>query len=428
MSSLLPFRSFLPATHRGWLNFVPLIGPAVVASIGYLDPGNFATNIQAGSAYGYRLLWVVVVANAIAMLFQSMSAKIGIVTGRNLPELCRMHFGRKPVWAMWLASEVAAMATDLAEFLGGALAFSMLMQVSMMAGMVMTAVLTYAILSLQKHGLRAIEIVIGSLVLVIGFSLIGELFILPQDWGSIAHHALVPEIGDRAALTVAVGMIGATIMPHTLYLHSGLMQSQPTQSPHTQAAYSEPTDFLPARRKRIKWSNLEVMVALGFAGLINMALLAMASAGFHAHAPQTADIDIAYRLLHTTMGSYAAQAFLLALLASGVASSVVGTMAGQVIMQGFVSVKIPMLARRVVTAAPAFAIVAMGWDITRLMILSQVVLSLVLPLPMIALLRLSSREDIMGPFVTRRGVGWIACVSTAVIVALNVYLVVDVMH
>lgn len=423
MSSLLPFRSFLPATRRSWQSFLPLMGPAVVASIGYLDPGNFATNIQAGSAYGYRLLWVVVVANAMAMLFQSMSAKIGIVTGRNLPELCRLHFGRRSVWAMWLASELAAMATDLAEFLGGALAFSMLLQVSMMAGMVVTAILTYAILTLQKQGLRAIEIVIGALVMVIGISLIGELFVLPQDWRSLAYHAAVPEIGGRAALTVAVGMIGATIMPHTLYLHSGLMQGQ-GPSGRTSA---EKVDPIRERTTRIKWSNREVIVALGFAGLINMALLAMASAGFHAHSPETADIDVAYRLLHTTMGWFAAQAFLFALLASGVASSVVGTMAGQVIMQGFVGFKIPMLMRRVVTAAPAFVVVALGYDITHLMIVSQVVLSLVLPLPMIALIRLSSREDIMGSFVIRRNIAWLACMSTAVIVALNAYLVLAVL-
>ncbi|WP_347555740.1 Nramp family divalent metal transporter [Robbsia sp. KACC 23696] len=388
-------------------------GPAVIASVGYLDPGNFATNLQAGASYGYRLLWVVVVANVIAMLFQAMSAKIGIVTNRNLPELCRQHFARSTVIGMWLASELAAMATDLAEFLGGALAFSLLLHLSLMTGMVLTGLMTYAILMLQKRGFRTIELVIGMLVTVIGISLLAEFWVLPQDWHGILQGTLTPYIGDSGAVTIAVGIIGATIMPHTLYLHSGLMQNR------------APIGSIRDKQSLIRFSNREVVLALGFAGLVNMAMLASASAGFHLQAPQTADIGQAYTLLRNVLGGSAAGLFLIALLSSGVSSSVVGTMAGQIIMQGFVNFTIPVLLRRVITAAPAFVIVALGCDVSRLMILSQVVLSLVLPLPMIALLVLSRRPAVMGAFVSGRMSRIAAYGATVLILILNVYLLIQ---
>ncbi|KWB56552.1 divalent metal cation transporter [Burkholderia ubonensis] len=404
-------RAALEGRRTGAAALLPFVGPAVIASIGYMDPGNFATNIQAGAAYGYRLLWVVLAANAIAMLFQAMSAKLGIVTGRNLAELCREHFPAPVVWGMWIASEVAAMATDLAEFLGGALAFGLLCHLSLLAGMVATGCATCAILALEKRGFRPLEAAIATLVGVIGACYLGELLIAPQDWPAAAFHLVVPQLPDHAALTIAVGIIGATIMPHTLYLHSGLTQGR--TAPRNDAE----------RRRLVRFSNREVVAALGLAGVVNLAMVMMAASAFHRSAPGMTDIGDAYHTLVPVLGPAAGALFLVALLTSGVSSSVVGTMAGQVVMQGFIRRRMPVWVRRAVTVAPAFAVVALGCDVTHAMVLSQVVLSFVLPMPMIALLMLSARGDVMGEHAMRAPLRMTAGAATVVIVALNAYLV-----
>ncbi|KVC84568.1 divalent metal cation transporter [Burkholderia ubonensis] len=404
-------RAALEGHRTGAAALLPFVGPAVIASIGYMDPGNFATNIQAGAAYGYRLLWVVLAANAIAMLFQAMSAKLGIVTGRNLAELCREHFPAPVVWGMWIASEVAAMATDLAEFLGGALAFGLLCHLSLLAGMVATGCATCAILALEKRGFRPLEAAIATLVGVIGACYLGELLIAPQDWPAAAFHLVVPQLPDHAALTIAVGIIGATIMPHTLYLHSGLTQGR--TAPRNDAE----------RRRLVRFSNREVVAALGLAGVVNLAMVMMAASAFHRSAPGMTDIGDAYHTLVPVLGPAAGALFLVALLTSGVSSSVVGTMAGQVVMQGFIRRRMPVWVRRAVTVAPAFAVVALGCDVTHAMVLSQVVLSFVLPMPMIALLMLSARGDVMGAHAMRAPLRIAAGAATVVIVALNAYLV-----
>ncbi|KVP56550.1 divalent metal cation transporter [Burkholderia ubonensis] len=404
-------RAALEGRRTGAAALLPFVGPAVIASISYMDPGNFATNIQAGAAYGYRLLWVVLAANAIAMLFQAMSAKLGIVTGRNLAELCREHFPAPVVWGMWIASEVAAMATDLAEFLGGALAFGLLCHLSLLAGMVATGVATCAILALEKRGFRPLEAAIATLVGVIGACYLGELLIAPQDWPAAAFHLVVPQLPDHAALTIAVGIIGATIMPHTLYLHSGLTQGR--TAPRNDAE----------RRRLVRFSNREVVAALGLAGVVNLAMVMMAASAFHRSAPGMTDIGDAYHTLVPVLGPAAGALFLVALLTSGVSSSVVGTMAGQVVMQGFIRRRMPVWVRRAVTVAPAFAVVALGCDVTHAMVLSQVVLSFVLPMPMIALLMLSARGDVMGEHAMRAPLRIAAGAATVVIVALNAYLV-----
>ncbi|KVD04804.1 divalent metal cation transporter [Burkholderia ubonensis] len=404
-------RAALEGRRTGAAALLPFVGPAVIASIGYMDPGNFATNIQAGAAYGYRLLWVVLAANAIAMLFQAMSAKLGIVTGRNLAELCREHFPAPVVWGMWIASEVAAMATDLAEFLGGALAFGLLCHLSLLAGMVATGCATCAILALEKRGFRPLEAAIATLVGVIGACYLGELLIAPQDWPAAAFHLVVPQLPDHAALTIAVGIIGATIMPHTLYLHSGLTQGR--TAPRNDAE----------RRRLVRFSNREVVAALGLAGVVNLAMVMMAASAFHRSAPGMTDIGDAYHTLVPVLGPAAGALFLVALMTSGVSSSVVGTMAGQVVMQGFIRRRMPVWVRRAVTVAPAFAVVALGCDVTHAMVLSQVVLSFVLPMPMIALLMLSARGDVMGAHAMRAPLRVTAGAATVVIVALNAYLV-----
>ena len=404
-------RQVLAGQRGGWRAYLVFAGPAVIASIAYVDPGNFATNIQAGARYGYGLLWVVLLANLIAMLFQALSAKLGIVTGRNLAEMCRDHFPRPIVLAMWVASEIAAMATDLAEFLGGAIGLSLLFQMPLLAGMIVTGIVTYGLLMVEGFGFRPIELIIGSMVTVIALCYLAEMFIVPVDWASAAFHTVVPQIADAQALLLAVGIIGATVMPHAVYLHSGLTQAR------------MPVRDDAERRKVLRFSNQEVVIALALAGLVNMAMVMMASSAFHAGHPDVAEIETAYHTLTPLLGVGAAGVFLLSLIASGISASTVGTMAGQMIMQGFVGFRIPILVRRLVTMLPAFVVVALGVNATNTLVVSQVVLSIALPLPMIALLIFTGRRDIMGDFTNGRITRMAALIGTAVVLVLNFFLI-----
>jgi manganese transport protein len=404
-------RTVLAGERAGWRAYLAFAGPAVIASIAYVDPGNFATNIQAGAKYGYGLLWVVLLANAIAMVFQALSAKLGIVTGRNLAEMCRDHFPSPVVWAMWVVSEIAAMATDLAEFLGGAIGLSLLLHMPLLPGMIATAIATYGLLTLERFGFRPLELIIGGMVSIIALSYVVEMFIAPVDWSTAAFHAVVPEIADGEALLLAVGIIGATVMPHAVYLHSGLTQSR------------MPVRDVKERRRLLRFSNQEVIVALTVAGLVNMAMVMMASSAFHAGHPEVAEIETAYYMLTPLLGAGAASVFLLSLIVSGISASTVGTMAGQMVMQGFVEFRIPIWVRRLVTMAPAFVVVALGANATKTLVLSQVVLSIALPLPMIALLIFTGRRDIMGSFANTRLIHIAACVGAAIVLALNLVLI-----
>lgn len=403
-------REALGGRAQGLGSALLFAGPAVIASIAYMDPGNFATNIQAGARYGYALLWVVLAANLVAMLFQALSAKLGIVTRRNLAELCREQFPRPAVWAMWVVSEIAAMATDLAEFLGGAIGLSLLFQIPLITGMLITGLVTYGILLFERRGYRPLELIIGSLVGLIGICYLIEMFIAPVSWGAAARHTVLPQMPDAAALTISVGIIGATVMPHAVYLHSGLTQDR------------APARNDAERRKLLRFSNREVIIALAVAGLVNMAMVIMASSAFHAGHSDVAEIQTAYHTLAPLLGIGAAGVFLLSLIASGVSSSVVGTMAGQMIMQGFVGFRIPIVVRRLVTMIPAFVVVGSGVNATNALVISQVVLSLALPVPMIALVSFTRRSDIMGGFVNRTLTNLAAYVGTAVVLFLNVIL------
>ncbi|MFZ4875927.1 Nramp family divalent metal transporter [Janthinobacterium sp. Mn2066] len=397
--------------QRGSLrSLLSFAGPAVVASVAYMDPGNFATNIQAGSTYGYELLWVVLLASLVAMLFQAMSAKLGIVTGRNLAEICRDEFPRPLVIIMWIASEIAAIATDLAEFMGGAIGISLLFGLAIGWGLLLTGVLTFAILSLDKQGFRPLEIVIAALVAVIGLCYLAELLIAPPDWHAAIFHTFVPHLHDGDALMLAVSIVGATIMPHSIYLHSGLTQHRATARNNRQ------------RRKLVRFSNREVVIALGLAALVNMAMVAMSASVFSKHAPGIADIATAYHTLAPALGAGAAAVFLISLLASGISSSVVGTMAGQNIMQGFVGFKIPVLLRRLITMVPAVLICMMS-NPMKAMVDSQIILSIILPMPLIALVVLSSRRSVMGHFTACRKLTGAAVLATGAIVALNLALI-----
>jgi manganese transport protein len=404
-------RAVLAGERVAWRAYLSFLGPALVASIAYIDPGNFATNIQAGARYGYGLLWVVVLANGIAMLFQALSAKLGIVTGRNLAELCRERFPKPVVIAMWIASEIAAMATDLAEFLGGAIGLSLLFGIPLLWGMAVVGLVVWAILYFERSGFRPIEIIVGALVGVIALCYLIELVLTPIDWKAAAIHAVTPRLADAQALMLAVGIIGATVMPHALFLHSGLTQDRTRPRNDDE------------RRKLVRISHVEVIGALALAGLTNMAMVMMASGAFHAGHPEVAEIENAYHTLTPLLGAFAAGVFLVSLLASGVASSAVGTMAGQLIMQGFVGFRIPVWARRLVTMIPAFVVVALGVDATQALVLSQVVLSLALPIPMIALLMFTSRENVMGAFANSRLVHLAALVGAAIVLALNGVLI-----
>jgi manganese transport protein len=401
----------LAGRRGGIVAWFAFAGPAVIASIAYMDPGNYATNIQAGAKYGYDLLWVVVSANLIAMLFQALSAKLGIVTGKNLAEMCREQFPRPVVWAMWVVSEIAAMATDLAEFLGGAIGLSLLFHMPLIAGMAVTACITYAILMFERSGFRPIELIIAALIGVIGLCYLIEMFIAPVDWAAAAVHMVVPKIPDAEALLLSVGIIGATVMPHAIYLHSGLTQAR------------TPVRNDEERGRVLIFSNREVVVALAGAGMVNIAMVMMASSAFHAGYSDVAEIETAYHTLTPLLGGAAAGLFLLSLIASGISSSAVGTMAGQMIMQGFVRFRIPIWLRRLVTMLPAFVVVGLGVDSTRALVVSQVVLSIALPLPMIALLIFTGRADIMGRFVNTRLTKVAAIAGAAIVLALNCFLI-----
>ncbi|MET0254777.1 MAG: Nramp family divalent metal transporter [Luteibacter sp.] len=403
----------LSGRRRGLSGLLPFAGPAMVVSVAYIDPGNFATNIQAGARYGYGLLWVVVLANLVAMLFQSLSARLGIVTGRNLAELCRDRLPRPLVYVMWVISELAAMATDLAEFLGGAIGLSLLFHMPLLVGMGITAIVTYALLLLEGKGYRRLELTIGALVGVVGLSYLVELFIAPVGWASLGQQIFVPSLPDGAAVAIAVGIIGATVMPHALFLHSGLTERR-----------ARPKDD-GERRRIIRLSNLEVILALSVAGLINLAMVVMAAGAFHGSHPDVARIETAYQTLVPLLGGAAATIFLVSLVASGFSSSVVGTMAGQMIMQGFVDFRIPIWLRRAITMLPSFAVVIAGVDATRALVLSQVALSIALPFPMIALVWFTSRRDVMGVFRNGALVLGLAAIAALVVLGLNVLLLLD---
>jgi manganese transport protein len=404
-------RQVLDGRHPSWHRYLAFAGPAVVASIAYMDPGNFATNVQAGAKYGYGLLWVVLLANLIAMLFQALSAKLGIVTGRNLAEMCRDELPQPLVWGMWVVSEIAAMATDLAEFLGGAIGLSLLFHIPLLGGMAVTAVIVYGILLSERRGFRPLELIIGGLVAVIALCYLIELFIAPVNWGAAALHTVLPQIADVEALLLAVGIIGATVMPHALYLHSGLTQSRIPARTETE------------KRKLVRISNREVIIALSIAGVVNMAMVVMASGAFHAGHPEVAEIGTAYHTVLPLLGGAAAGVFLVSLLASGVSSSAVGTMAGQMIMQGFVGFRIPIWLRRLVTMLPAFVVVGLGVNATNALVISQVVLSITLPLPMIALIMFTRRSDLMGQFANIGLMRAAASVGAAVVLTLNGLLI-----
>ncbi len=384
-----------------------LLGPAFIAAIGYIDPGNFATNIQAGSAFGYRLLWVVVWANLMAMVIQLLSAKLGIATGRNLAEHIRDRFPRPIVWFYWVQAELIAIATDLAEFIGAAIGFQLLLGISLLQGAVLTGIATFIILMLQRRGQKPLEMVIGGLLVFVAAAYIVELVFSRPAVADLARGMVIPSLPNGDAVFLAAGVLGATIMPHVIYLHSSLTQHQGKGS-------------LRSRYRASKW---DVGIAMTIAGFVNLAMMATAAAAFHFSGHTgVAELDSAYRTLEPLLGHSAAVIFGLSLVAAGLSSTVVGTLAGQVVMQGFVHFHIPLWVRRAITMAPSFIVIMIGMEPTRILVLSQVFLSFGVALALVPLLCFTSNRDLMGELTNGRAMKNIGWVIVALVVALNLWL------
>ncbi|MEH7092810.1 Nramp family divalent metal transporter [Priestia megaterium] len=410
--TLIAAQEAINGKRKGFSALLPFLGPAFIASIAYVDPGNYATNIAGGAQFGYKLLWVIVLANLMGILFQNMSAKLGIATGRNLPELCKDHFPKWLTVIMWIFSELAAIATDLAEFLGATLALYLLFDIPMMMAVIITGIVTYAILTMERLGFRPMEKFIAAFAITIGLCYVVEILISHPSISKIAYHSVTPWIGNKDSIMLAVGVIGATVMPHAVYLHSSL----------TQKRVIPVNDHQKLRIQ--KFSTIEIFIAMGLAGLVNLSMMAMsASVFFESGNTFVASIETAYKTLTPLLGPAAAWVFLISLLASGISSSTVGTMAGQVIMQGFVGFTIPLWFRRVITMLPAVIVVALGLDPTQTLVISQVILSVVLPMPLLALIYFTRRKDIMGILVNKKITNILAIICASIILILNLILI-----
>ena len=396
------------------LRILPFLGPAFIASVAYVDPGNFATNIQGGSRFGYLLLWVVVVSNLMAVLIQSLAAKLGLVTGRNLAEQCRLNFSKPVTITMWTIMELVAMATDLAEFLGAALGFHLLFGMPLIMGGLITAVVTFVILGLERYGFRPMEATITSFVGVIAICYVVETLLDKPQWGRVFAGAFVPGFDGSESVLLAAGILGATVMPHAIFLHSALMQGR-----------VRVTD--PAKQRRLyRFELIDVVAAMSVAGVVNAAILIMAASTFHHHGMTTvASIEDAHLTLRPLLGPAAGVIFALSLLASGLSSSTVGTSAGQVMMQGFLKHHIPVWLRRIVTMAPSLAVIGLGLDPTRTMVISQVVLSFGLPFAIIPLVMFTGNRRIMGSMVNRPATAIVASAVAGLVVLLNIYLLIQ---
>ena len=397
--------------ERRRLPILPFLGPSFIACVAYIDPGNFATNIAGGSKFGYTLLWVIVASNLMAMLIQTLSAKLGIATGMSLPEVCRSRLPRRVTLGLWVQAEAIAMATDLAEFLGAALGFKLLFDIPLFPAALVTAAAAFALLGLQRYGVRPFEAAIAAFVLGIGLCYLAELFIASPPLGEVARHAVVPSFQGEESVLIAVGILGATVMPHVIYLHSALTQDRIV-----------PRNVEEARRL-LRYTRIDVLLAMTLAGLINMSMLVMAASVFFKSGLTDIDsIEGAHRTLVPALGGAASAIFGLSLLASGLSSSTVGTLAGQVIMQGFMRRQIPVWARRAITIVPALVVIGLDVDASRTLVISQVVLSFGIPFALVPLVRFTADRGLMGELVNRRVTTGVAAAVAALIIALNVFL------
>ena len=393
---------------KGLLRF---LGPAFIVSVAYIDPGNFATNISGGSVFNYNLIWVILWSNIMAVFLQSMSAKLGIATGHNLPEMCSKTFSRKTNWFFWIEAEFAAMATDIAEFLGGTLGLYLLFRIPMIYSGLLTGAITFLIIYMEKYGQRVVEWIIGTLVAVITIAYTIELFLAKPDWGQVGIHTLIPSLPNGEAVLIAVGMLGATVMPHVIYLHSQLVQARNNRDNNDKQ-----------KLKHLRMERIDIVIAMNIAFIVNAAMVIVAAAVFFKHGIVVDSIEQAHKSLEPLLGTLSSGAFGIALLASGLSSSAVGTMAGQTIMKGFVGLNIPINIRRLITMTPALIIIALGVNPMKALIISQVALSFALPFAIVPMMLITSRKDLMGSLVNKpqtKIAGWII---TSLIVGLNAVL------
>jgi manganese transport protein len=387
-----------------------LLGPAFVAAVAYIDPGNFATNIAGGAKFGFLLVWVIVAANLIAMLVQYLSAKVGLATGRSLPELCRATFRRPVTWGLWVQAEIVAIATDLAEFVGAAIALNLLFGVPAFASGLITAGVSFAILALQTKGYRRFELAIAGFLLIVFCGFMYDLSLVSVDTGAVAA-GLLPGFEGTDSILLAVGILGATVMPHVVYLHSALTQNR-----------IAPRDAA-ERRRLLRFQRVDVGIAMGLAGVINLTMLVVAASLFHDTGNvQIHTIEGAHAGFERLLGGGAALAFAVALLASGLSSSSVGTYAGQVVMQGFIARRIPLFLRRAITMAPALVVLGVGLDPTTTLVISQVVLSFGIPFALVPMIMLTRRADLMGDMVNRSHTTAVASVVATLVIGLNAFL------
>jgi manganese transport protein len=392
-------------------SLLPFLGPAFIASVAYVDPGNFATNIAGGAQFGYTLLWVIVASNLMAILIQSLSAKLGIASGMNLAEQCRAHFKPWFVKFLWVLMELVAMATDLAEFLGAAIGFNLLLGIPLWVAGILTGITTFIILGLERKGFRPLEAVISAMVGVVAISYVVETIIVKPNWGNVLYHAVVPSFSGSESVLLAAGILGATVMPHAIYLHSALMQGR--------VVVKKPKEM----RRLFHFEQIDILIAMGMASLINGAMLVMAASTFHAQGmTHIGTLEQAFITLQPLMGKASQYVFGISLLASGLSSASVGTMAGQVIMAGFLHWEIPVWIRRMVTMVPSMIVIAVGLDPTRTLVISQVLLSFGLPFAVIPLVMFTSKKEIMGVLVNRKFTTYLAWGVTLVILVLNLYL------
>lgn len=395
---------------RGVTRLLPFLGPAFIAAVAYIDPGNFATNIIAGSRHGYALLWVVLLSNIMAVFVQSMSAKLGIATGRNLPEVCREYFPRPVTIGLWLQAEMVAIATDLAEFIGGALGLHLLFGIPLFPAALIIGVFSFALLELQRRGFRSLEAAVACLVGIVMLSFAYTVWVSEPDWRAVAGGLVIPRLPGSDSVLLAAGILGATVMPHVIYLHSALTQHRIVG--HTQAA----------RRKIFHYELVDVLLAMAVAGAINIAMVVTAAALFSKTGSPSSPIEGTFDRLREQGGPVAGMLFGIALLASGFASSSVGTLSGQVVMQGYINRRIPIFLRRIVTMLPALVILWLGLDAGTSLLISQVVLSFGIPFALVPMLLFCSNRRLMGALVNHpvtTGIVW--CIAITIIF-MNLYL------
>jgi manganese transport protein len=395
----------------GLKRLLPFLGPAFIASVAYVDPGNFATNISAGAQLGYKLLWVILASNIMAMFIQALSAKLGIATGKNLAEHCRSRFPSPVVWTMWGIMELVAMATDLAEFLGAALGFNLLFGMPLWLAGILTAIVTFLVLWLEQYGFRPLEAVITALVGVVALSYVVETVLDRPDWAQVLHGAVVPQFAGKESIILATGILGATVMPHAIYLHSALMQNR--------IVVKDPK----LQKRLFRFEIVDVLIAMGMASLVNGAMLIMSAATFHVQGlTHVGTIEEAHRTLQPLLGAASSWVFAISLLASGLSSASVGTMAGQIIMQGFLQREIPVWLRRGFTMIPSLIVIGLGLDPTQTLVISQVVLSFGLPFAIIPLIIFTSDRKIMGELTNQKLTNIFIGLIALLILALNAYL------